>query len=247
MEHAKPPKWLIGAIVLGTLALAGIALVALTRPQRELPAENVLPQESAAEGIRVFDIDDRTTIDAARRKMLVEKLGPDSIVHRAPVDLTIDDRRWTETNLPRIWSLHTALNPPLGERREHDVIILTYRRTQARDLPLRYVELALLADSGKPLYITLRPTDDAAALRSDLRHKYGAPTVIGATEDETRAEIWRQGQDILVAARIPRRGERVETLLRLYFTGNIEYLLAQERQAAEAEARRKSAARRSVF
>ena len=238
---------MIGAIVLGALALVGIALIALTRPQRELPAEKAPQQAAAAAGIRFFDIGEGTIIDAARRKMLVEKLGPDSVVHRAPIDLTIDDRRWTETNLPRIWSLHAALNPPLGERREHDIVILTYRRTQAQNLPLRYVALAFLADSGKPLYITLHPSDDAAALLHDLGLKYGPPAEIGTAADETRAGIWRQGKDILVAARIPRRGARVESLLRLYFTGNIEYLLAQEQQAAEAEAQRKSEARRSLF
>lgn len=233
--------------MLGTILLLGVSIIALTRTHRELPVEDAERPETSAQGIRFFDIGGQTVIDAALRKVLVEKLGPDGIMHRAPVDLTIDDRRWTEMNLPRIWSLHAALNPPLGERREHDIIILTYRRTQSQKLPLRYVEIAFIAETGRPLYVTLKPTDDAAELLADLRLKYGPPAQIGGAAGETQAWVWKRDDDILTAARIPRRGERVETILRLYFTGNIESLLTQEQKAAEAEQRREIEARRNVF
>lgn len=247
MTPRQQRNLLIGILAGGMLIVLIATVIALTRPQRDLPAVDSAENTAPGGGFSFFDVDRTTVLTHALRESLSGTLGSDAIAHSTPIDLTIVSRAFLQTHLPQIEALNRGLNPPLGERREHDTTRLTYLRAERRQMPFRYIELVFSNRNGRPLYFIIKPTEDFEDSVATLTAKYGPPRLVETDALRYPVRIWEKGGDVLVATTIERRNGRLSQELRMYFVDNLRRLLAAEEKARRQEDRHTQQAGERAF
>jgi hypothetical protein len=194
-----------------------------------------------------FDIGRDSLYSERIRDELAEKLGNDAIEHRSIIDLAIDSKEFLREHLPELDALNRQLNYPPGERIDHDVIRLMYRYARRKNAPFDYVELVFDGQSRRPLIFRMRFKVDEAGTIESLRAKYGPPDVIPAEAEILQSLVWRRDRDALVVALIPNQfGEPVHHIT-LYFTENLQALVAAEQAAKERKAKERARSGKSAF
>lgn len=247
MLASNKRKIVIGGLLAAAIILILTLVLALTRPQREVPRSTAAPVEPAGGGFSFYTVHGDTVLTRRLREALEDQLGKDAISHRGPIDLTIINPAYTQTRFPEIHRYHMALNPVFEGRREHAVTTLTYRRAQAKGVPFRFIKFVFAQDPGKPLYIVIEPSDNDPDIFDRLTTKYGPPTLVNTSQEGDSARVWRQPDEILAGVSIRRRGGRIDRELRFYFMANIRQLVAQEQAAAEKQRRQTDKASRQAF
>ena len=181
------------------------------------------------------------------RDELAEKLGNDAIEHRSIIDLAVNARGLLREHLPELDALNRQLNYPPGERVDHDVIRLMYRYARKKNAPFDYVELVFDGQSRRPLVFRMRFKVDEAGMVESLRSKYGPPDSVAAESENGRSLVWRKDRDALVVALIPDQfGEPIHHIT-LYFTENLEGLVASEQATRERKAKERARSGKSAF
>lgn len=221
----------------GTFAVMITTLIALTRPQRDIRIAAPAATGGPSGGFTFFDVDRSTVLTRDLRRRLSETLGSDAIAHATPIDLTVVDRAFMETHLPEVARLNRRLNPPLGERREHNTTRLTYLRAESLGMPFRNVELVFSNHNGQPLYFIIRPTEELSDSIATLTSKYGPPREVPVDDRSLPVRIWQQQGDYLLATSFRRRNGRLSQELRIYFMDNLNQLADIETQALDRQDR----------
>jgi len=244
MTPSQQRYLILGILAAGVLILATVVVIALTRSQRDIPhAQPAEVSPATAEGFTFFDVHRTTVLTRSLRRSLSQTLGADAIAHTNPIDLTVVNPDFFRSYLSELHQLNQRLNPPLGERREHDTTRLTYHRAQRQNMPFRYVELVFSNRSGLPLYFTINPSEDFAASIAALKSKHGEPRTVTLDTQTAPVLIWEQEGDILVASTFPRKSGRTSQELRIYFVNNLKQFVESE---AQARARQDSGTREAV-
>ena len=237
MTPSQQRNLLIGLLAAGALIVLIASVIALTDSQGDIQVTAPADTAGPTGGFTFFGIDRATVLDRDLRETLGETLGSDAIARSTPIDLTIVSRDFLQTHLPEIAALNRGLNPPLGERREHDTTRLTYLRAERQDMPFRSIELVFSNIDGRPLYFIIKPTEDFADSIATLTAKYGAPRLVETDDLRYPVRIWEQAGDILVATTRERRSGRLSQELRIYFVDNLQHLLQAEERARRREDR----------
>ena len=202
---------------------------------------------STGDSFTFFDIGRNSEYSERIRDALAERLGNDSIEHRSIIDLAISPRGLLRDHLPELDALNLQLNNPPGERVDHDVIRLMYRYARKKDAPFDYVDLIFDGQSRRPLVFRMRFKADEAGMVESLRAKYGPPDRIAEGAENSRSLIWRKERDALVVSLIPDQfGEPIHHIT-LYFTENLEGLVASEQAAKERKAKERARSGKSAF
>ena len=228
MTPSQQRNLLFGLLITGFLVVIATTMIALTRSQRDIQIEAPAERAATSDGFSFFELNQSTVLARPIRNSLSQLLGPDAIAHATPIDLTIINRSFLEEHLPVLDELNQGLNPPMGERREHDTTRLTYHRAQRQNMPFRYIELVFSNVSGRPLYFIINPSDDFLNSINTLESKYGAPRIIDSGNPSSPVRIWEKEGDILVATAFPRRSGRQSQELRIYFTENLRKFVDQQ-------------------
>ena len=247
MPLSRQSKMLMACLLAGLLVLLLTSILALTRPKRDIVRSEAAPPEAASAGFSFFDIHSETILSRGLREKLADRLGPDAISRRGPIDLVLINAAFTQNHFPEIHRYHRALNPVPGGRREHAVTTLTYRRSHMQGLPFRLIRFVFSQQTGKPLYLVVEPADDDPEVFGTLQAKWGEPERFDGARDGDRALVWRNPAEILCGVSIRRRGGRIERQLRFYFMSNIGHLVAQEQAAEEARRREADKATQRAF
>ncbi len=219
---------LMSLLATGLLIIIILTFIALTRTQRDIQIASPAEETSSSSGFTFFDLHRTTVLNRDLRRNLSQTLGSDAIAHATPIDLTIIDRGFLKTHLPVLDDINQRLNPPLGERREHDTARLTYHRAQTRQMPFRFIELVFSNRTGRPLYFTIHPSVDFGDSIATLTSKYGPPRIVETAGQSEPVYIWKQGGDILVATVYRRRSGRLSQEMRIYFVDNLKQYLENE-------------------
>ncbi len=217
--------------------LIGLAAFLVTGCSSE---EKTSPHAPSTEGFTFFDVGAETLFSDGLRERLRGSLGADAIEKRNIINLEVNWKGFLKNYFPDLHQLNLRLNSPPGERIEHDTVKLMYRYARNKDLPFNYVELVFSNRSGRPLFIHLYSRKDINDIFRTLEDKFGQPMRVDLPPDNGRAMYWQDEKDLLLATVAPtRRGDELYRIV-IYFSGNIEDLVAVE----EKERREKEDSRR---
>ncbi len=185
------------------------------------------PSEHPA-GFTFFDVGVNTQIDDALRRDLQRQLGSDAIAYRLPISLDFNYKGFLADHFPEIDRVNRALNAPLGERKEHDTLVLMYRRAHKKETPFDYVELVFSNHTKRPLLFRIEPAGVGPAILDALIEKYGPPRTIQWSDGEAKTLWWEDHTDLLLATVSPNRFGTPVYRFRIVFTRNIETMLKRE-------------------
>ena len=247
MTPAQQRTLILVILAAGALAVVTATLIALTRPQRDIQIEAPAATNGPSGGFTFFDVDKSTVLTRDLRRRLSTTLGSDAIAHATPIDLTVVDQAFMEAQLPEVARLNRQLNPPLGERREHNTTRLTYLRAESRNMPFRHIELVFSNHNGRPLYFIIKPTEEFSDSIATLTSKYGPPRKVQTDERSLPVRIWEWEGDYLLATSFRRRNGRLSQELRIYFMDNLKQLAEIETQKLHRQDNRSQKAGERAF
>jgi len=210
------------------------------------PAGRATPR-TGPESFTFFDIGRHSEFSDGIRRELAERLGNDAIERRSIVDLEINYRGFLRDHLPEIDALNRQLNHPPGERVEHDVVRLMYRYARTRNAPFDYVELVFDGKSRAPLVFRMRFRMDEAGTVESLRTKYGPPDTVRWKGEEGESLLWRMERDVLAVSLVPDQFGTPIYHITLYFTANLEDLIASRQAMKDGPSGEKSRPKKPAF
>ena len=193
-------------------------------------------------GFAFFDVGADTILTGSVRKHLIEQLGSEAFTGKGIVDLEVNYPGFLRDYFPDLQRLNEILNYPPMERVEHDITRLMYRYALQKNQPFHYVELVFYNRSGKPLFIKVDAKSDGPAIIDQLKQKYGKPQAIAWQGSEGNTLYWRENRDLLTLSVAPNRMGEPEYHIAIYYVGNLDQMIEDEKKAAEA---RKEALKRA--
>jgi len=215
-----------------------VMLTAACGENPDTPAPRSGP--AAAGSFTFFDIGKETAIDTRQRTNLEKILGDAAVERRGIVNLELNHKTFLKDHFPELDRMNRQLNSEIGLRVKHRIIRLMYRYAKQKGLPYDLVEILFSEDTTRPLLIRLQfRTDDADALAT-LEEKYGSPRRLPWDQENARALAWEKERDYLFYSVVPRRGNKVEYRIAIYFTAAIEALIQSEKTGPAAEKQRKT-------
>ncbi len=246
MTPVQQRNLILALAAVGFLIVVIATGIALTRSQRDIQITAPAETTSSPTGFSFFELDQTTVLTRDLRKSLAQLLGSDAIAHATPIDLTVINRQFTQTHLPVLDELNRRLNPPMGERKEHDTTRLTYHRAQRHDMPFRYIELVFSNTTGRPLYFVINPSENFENNIATLKAKHGAPRMVSTSAQAPPVHIWEREGGILVATAFPRRSGRQSQELHIFFIENLkEFVKSEHRSLSEKKGNTRNAGRRA--
>jgi hypothetical protein len=228
------------------MVLGCLGLLILSCGDGGEPAGSPKPR-SGPESFTFFDIGRNSMFSDSMRRELAERLGNDAIEYRSIVDLGINHQGFLSNHLPELDAINRQLNYPPGERVDHDVIRLMYRYARQRNAPFDYVELIFDGQSRRPLVFRLRFRVDETGTVESLREKYGAPQTIRWEVDDGESLVWRKEGDVLAVSLVPNQFGTPVYRITLYFTENLESLIASEQAFKNRTSRENSRPQKPAF
>jgi hypothetical protein len=258
--HRQPPAYLYLAIRPGGACTARKASMLARRPSVPFPILPLVllilalaagcgddtPMESAAtrpESFTFFEMGVNTVLTETLRDGLTQRLGSAAVSRRGLMDLTFADKAFLGRHLPELDRLNHDLNPPSGERREHDILSLMYRYPEKKNPSFEDVRLVFSGRLRIPLAFQIVANRAGSEIIAALQEKYGRPGASG-TREETgdNYRLWRRNKDVLVVLQTKDRFGEPEYHIAFYFTENIaDLVLAEKQAAAKAEQARRKA------
>ena len=232
-------------LVLGALLVC--ACLALWGCGDEPPAQTV---ETRPESFTFLDMGVNTTLTDPLQDGLSGHLGSVAVEKRGllNLDLAFSVDGFLSRRLPALSALNQYLNPPSGERREHDILRLVYNYPNRQTPAFERVRLVFSQATRRPLVFRVHANKAGAGILAALKEKYGAPQVEEAgPEAESRIRLWQKNGDALaVISSLDRFGEP-EYRIAFYFTENIRDLVAAEKAAAARAEKARRQAGKSAF
>lgn len=206
-------------------------------------------EPAAKEGFTFFDLGANSLYSRSVRHRLGQKLGSDAISHRNTIDLSIHYDGFLERHFPRLSELNRELNWPPRQRVEHNTTKLMYRHARAKNTPFIYVELFFSDDTQKPLLFRISTGADGAAIVDTIRKKYGQPKQVEWKEEEEEGQtlFWEDGKEIFIVSSTKDRRNNPEYLFCIYFVGNLEEMLATEKDSRMPKEKKAQKTGQSAF
>jgi hypothetical protein len=194
-----------------------------------------------------FDLGRNSQFSPKIRASLAEWLGNDAIEDRSILDLETNYRGFLQAHLPEVDRLNRRLNYLPGERVEHDLVKLMYRYARKKNVPFDYIELVFAEPSRRPIFFRIRFKEDDAGTVDALKTKYGPPEIIDWEQENGQSLVWRKGADVLMVSRVPDRFGVPDHHIAIYFTDNLEEMLAAEQRGREQKTGDGKAAGKTAF
>lgn len=226
MGTIRPIPAAIAAVGVVILTLVGYGVWNSGSISDDRPGE--VPAAESPAGFTFFDVGVNTQIDDALRRDLQGQLGSDAIGYRLPITLEFNYKGFLADHFPEIDRLNRALNAPFGERKEHDTLVLMYRRAHKMETPFDYVELVFSNHTKRPLLFRIEPAGVGPAILDTLIEKYGPPRTIQWGDGDAKTLWWEDHTDLLFASVSPNRFGTPVYRFRIVFTRNIETMLKRE-------------------
>ena len=222
-------KWTLTGFLI--LAL----LVMLTTACSEGPdAPAPRPDLASTGSFTFFNIGKETTLDSGKRDNLENILGDDAIERRGILNLELNHKTFLQDHFPELDRMNRQLNSDIGLRVKHRIIRLMYRYARQKGLPYDLVEIIYAEDTRMPLAIRLHFKTGAVDTLRALEEKYGSPRSFSWGRENASSEVWEKEGDYLFYSVLPKRGDKVEYRVAIYFTAEISKLIQSEQREREA-------------
>lgn len=187
--------------------------------------------KSRAESFTFFKIGKNTLVSGSVRGELEDILGHAAVERRAIVNLMIHRDTFLQENYPTLDRMNRELNSEIGLKVMHPVTRLMYRYARQKGLPYELVEILFAENSKRPILIRIHfKTENPDTLKT-LEDKYGPPRHFEWGREMASSRVWEKEGDYLFYAVIPRRGNKVEYRIAIYFTAALEALIKPEKSA----------------
>jgi hypothetical protein len=200
-----------------------------------------------SESFTFFDLGKNSTLSKNIRNDLQQRLGRYAIEGRGIVDLEINYYGFLEQYFSQLNELNRALNSPVGERIEHDIVKLMFRYARKENLPFDYVELLFSNYSQRPLLFRINFKKDEANIIQTLKSKYGSPLQIDWKNKGGQSMYWKKDNDILIHSLVPDQFGNPGNQIRIFFVDNIKSLLAAERAEREERKSQRTRSGKTAF
>ncbi len=210
--------------------------------------ENISSSDANSESsFTFFGVGANTRYNEDLRGELRKSLGSDAIETRTTIRLEILYAGFIRQYFPEIYRLNQKLNENTRQRIEHNTTRLTYRYLPGRIKAFDYVELLFSNYSQKPLYCKIRIKNDASSVLEVLKSRYEEPEKIDWGKSEEFSLFWRKEGDLMVFSKALDKIGNPEFQIMIYYAGNIEQLIEEEKKQKEIQERRARDAIRKVF
>ena len=209
--------------------LAGLMLLAACGSETDTSGSR--SAGSQAESFTFFKVGKSTLISGGVRNELENILGDASVERRAIINLTINNDTFLQENFPNLDRMNRELNSEIGLKVMHPVTRLMYRYARQQGLPYDLVEIFYAENSKQPVLIRIHYKAENPDTLQTLMDKYGASRNFEWGREMASSRVWEREGDYLFYAVIPRRGNKVEYRIAIYFTAAIEALIQPEKSA----------------
>jgi len=211
----------------GLFSLALLALLTVACGENpDTPAPRSGPAVSGS--FTFFEISKDTSINASQRKGLEKILGDEAVERRGIVNLEMNYKTFLQDHFPDLDRINRQLNSEIGLRVKHRIMRIMYRYAKQKGLPYDLVEIIFSEKTKKPLLIRLQFKTGAAEALKALEEKYGPPRNLEWGRENASSRVWEKEGDYLFYSVVPKRGNKVEYRIAIYFTGAIEALTQSE-------------------
>jgi len=213
------------------LSLFALALLALLTVACGEDQDTTVPRSGpgTSGSFTFFDIGKNTTINASQRKGLEKILGDAAVERRGIVNLEVNYKAFLKDHFPDLDRMHRQLNSEIGLRVKHRIIRLMYRYAKQKGLPYDLVEVIFSEKATKPLLIRLHFKTGADAALKALEEKYGSSRSFEWGRENASSRVWEKEGDYLFYSVVPRRGNKVEYRIAIYYTAAIEAVIQSEK------------------
>ena len=221
-------------------------LMFLSCGEKKEPAKDQRAQ-AQSDGFTFFDLGKDSKLSKSIRSDLRQRLGRDAIEGRGIIDLEINYYGFLDQYFSSLNELNRALNYPLGERIEHNIVKLMFRYARKENLPFDYVELVFSNYSQRPLLFRINFKKDEANIVQTLKSKYGEPRPIDWKNKGGQSMYWDKDNDILIVSLVPDQFGNPEYQIRIFFVENIKALLTTESAEKEKQKSKRARSGKTAF
>lgn len=226
MSFLKHPRFRISAVILSTLIV--VLLIVFVQYCKKREGYEPTASKKSPHGFTFFEIGENTQFSNDVREKLREKLGSDAIETWNTLDLSINYNGFLQSYFPELYEINKKLNSPVGERIEHDIIKLTYRYAQTKNVPFDYVELVFSNIDKKPLLFYIKSKNEGPDIVGVVTKKYGKPTSIRWDKKGGQSIYWKKNRSVLIISIVDDRYGNPEYHTNIYYVASLEKLLSIE-------------------
>ena len=210
-----------------------VVLTASCGNEPETPVPRSAPEDSGS--FTFFNIGKNSIITKKAERDLEKVLGDAAVERRGILNLAINYKNFLKDHFPELDRMNRQLNSSIGLRVEHRIVRHMYRNARQKGLPYDLVELLYSEKSEKPLLIRLHFKTDGSDTLKTLEQKYGPPRTLEWGLENASSRSWQKEGDYLFYSIVPRRGNKVEYRIDIYYIAAIEALLQSERSGQGSE------------
>lgn len=211
----------------GVAVLACLLLLAACGSETDTSAPG--SARNQAESFTFFKIGKNSLVSGSTRGELENTLGHAAVERRAIVNLTINHETFLQKNYPTLDRMNRDLNSDIGLKVMHPVTRLMYRYARQKGLPYDLVEILFAEKSKQPVLIRIHFKAENPDTLKTLTEKYGPSRKFEWGRENARSQVWQKEGDYLLYSVIPRRGNKVEYRIAIYYTAAIEALTQPEK------------------
>jgi len=225
--------------LLGRFAVL-VCLAFLTACGNEAQPPASTPKKSRDASFTFFNIGKNTRITGSVRGDLEKILGDAAVERKGVVNLALNYNTFLEEHYPDLDRLNRQLTSDIGLRVKHPVTRLMYRYARQKGLPYDLVEVHFSEKSKQPILIRINFKSANPETLKTLMEKYGPSRNYKWGQEKGSSQVWQKGGDYLFYSVIPRRGNKVEYRIAIYFTAAIETLTQSEKSDSGSQTNRKT-------
>jgi hypothetical protein len=218
----------------GVISIAFLVLLtASCGNEPDTPAPRPAPEDSGS--FTFFNIGKNSIINKKTGKDLEKILGDAAVERRGILNLAINYKDFLKDHFPELDRMNRRLNSSIGLRVEHRVVKRMYRYAGQKGLPYDLVEFLSSEKSEKPILIRLHFKTNGSDTLKTLERKYGPPRTLAWGREKATSRSWQKEGDYLFYSIVPKRGNKVEYRIDIYYTAAIEALIQSERSGQRSE------------
>lgn len=228
MAALTAKKLKIILILLGLTVLAAAGILIFKPTDQTTPSVSEAGSDEMVRGFTFLDLHADSTFTDSVRNRLKDTLGSEAVERKTVLDLEMHYPGFLEHHFPTLHQLNKRLNyeGPRRVRIEHNSSKLIYRYSTA----FHYVELFFSNYTQKPLLFRIRAKRDGRDYLATLEEKYGAARETPWQNQKGKSFSWDIDKDIMILSLFTDQYGQPQFEIMICHVGNIEELLAMEKE-----------------
>jgi len=245
MARITAKKIMIASVILGLVLLTSLLMILFKSTDKTTPGSSSAVSDTTVRGFAFLDLHADSILTDQARDRLMEILGSEAVENYTVLDLEMPYPGFLEKYFPDLSELNKQLNFRGGRRTriEHNTTKLIYRYSPS----IHYVELFFSNYTQKPLLFRIKAKRDGRDYLATLQQKYGEPREILWQDQKGKFLFWNRDKDVLILSLFADQYGQPQFEIMICHVGNIENLLAAEKEESSQYKPEKTEAGRKLF